>query len=252
MAKEQKIEECTNGEVCGVEEGLPLWMGTFADMMTLLFAFFVLLYSMMSPDPVKHAAFANSQASKTGGSTDQEMEFEAEPIKNQAEIKEELQEMVEDLDISEKANVSQDPRGVALELDGDICFGSGSVNLDDELKSILDQASQELMTNPDDLRSVVIEGHTDNQPPPPSLAKRYPTNWELSSARAANVVNYLIYKGVLPGKLIASGYADRWPAGTSWAEVRSGKVDDNYIAVKNDTPEQMSKNRRIKIIFGVK
>jgi len=57
------------------EEGLPLWMATFADMMTLLFAFFVLLYSMSSPDPVKYAAFANSMAEKTGGSTDQEMEF---------------------------------------------------------------------------------------------------------------------------------------------------------------------------------
>ena len=61
------------------EEGLPLWMATFADMMTLLFAFFVLLYSMSSPDPVKYAAFANSMAEKTGGSTDQEMEFE--PLK---------------------------------------------------------------------------------------------------------------------------------------------------------------------------
>ncbi len=252
MAKEQKIEECSSGEVCGTEEGLPLWMGTFADMMTLLFAFFVLLYSMMSPDPVKHAAFANSQAEKTGGSTDQEEEFEREPIMNQAEIKQELEEIVEDLDISEKASVSQDPRGVALELDGDICFGSGSVNLDEALKEILDGAAQELMGNPDDLRGIIIEGHTDNQAPPPSLAKRYPTNWELSSARAANVVNYLIYKGVLPGRLIASGYADRWPAGASWAEVRSGKVDDNFIAANNDTAEQMGKNRRIKIIFGVK
>ena len=61
------------------------WLLTYADMMTLLFAFFVLLYSMSTPDPVKYAAFANSQATKTGGSTDKEMEFE--PFKNQAEIK---------------------------------------------------------------------------------------------------------------------------------------------------------------------
>ena len=102
------------------EEGLPLWMATFADMMTLLFAFFVLLYSMSSPDPVKYAAFANSMAEKTGGSTDQEMEFE--PLKDQSEIKQELEELIEDLDMGEKAKVTQDPRGVALELDGDICF----------------------------------------------------------------------------------------------------------------------------------
>ena len=68
----------------GGEEGLPIWMATFADMMTLLFAFFVLLYSMSSPDPVKYAAFANSQAELTGGSTDQEMPHE--PLKDQSEI----------------------------------------------------------------------------------------------------------------------------------------------------------------------
>ena len=68
----------------GGDEGLPGWMATFADMMTLLFAFFVLLYSMSSPDPVKYAAFANSQAEKIGGSTDVENEYEA--LKDQAEI----------------------------------------------------------------------------------------------------------------------------------------------------------------------
>ena len=108
------------------------------------------------------------------------------------------------------------------------------------------------MSNPDDLRSILIEGHTDNISPLGSIAKKYPTNWELSSARAANVVNYLIFGGVMPGRLTASGYAHRWPSGASWSEVRSGDVDDNYISSMNDGIEQRSKNRRIKIIFGVK
>ena len=56
----------------------------------------------------------------------------------------------------------------------------------------------------------------------------------------------------MPGRLSASGYADRWPSGSTWAEVRSGVVDDNYILLKNDTKEQQAQNRRIKIIFGVK
>ena len=156
------------------------------------------------------------------------------------------------MDLEGKAQVTQDPRGVALELDGEICFGSGSVNLMDDLKTTLDNAVSELMLNPDDLRSILIEGHTDNIAPDGEVAKRYPTNWELSSARAANVVNYLIYKGVMSGRLTASGYADRWPSGASWAEVRSGEVDDNYIASMNDGIDQKVKNRRIKIIFGVK
>ena len=243
-----KCEDCSKHG--GGEEGLPIWMQTFADMMTLLFAFFVLLYSMSTPDPVKYAAFANSQATQTGGSTDMDMPYE--PIKDQSEIKQELEQLIEEMDMQDKAKVTQDPRGVALELDGDVCFGSGSVTLRDELKQTLDKASAELMLNPKDLRSLLIEGHTDNQDPTGKIAERYPTNWELSSARAANVVNYLIFKKVMPGRLTASGYAHRWPAGATWGEVRSGKVDDNFISEKNATTDQRTNNRRIKIIFGVK
>ena len=243
-----KCEDCSKHG--GGEEGLPIWMQTFADMMTLLFAFFVLLYSMSTPDPVKYAAFANSQATQTGGSTD--LEMPQEPLKDQSEIKQELEELIEEMDMQDKAKVTQDPRGVALELDGDVCFGSGSVTLRAELKQTLDKASAELMSNPKDLRSILIEGHTDNQDPTGKIAERYPTNWELSSARAANVVNYLIFKGVMPGRLTASGYAHRWPAGATWGEVRSGKVDDVFISGKNATTEQRTNNRRIKIIFGVK
>ena len=66
------------------------------------------------------------------------------------------------------------------------------------------------------------------------------------------IVNYLIYKGVMPGRLTASGYAHQWPSGATWGEVRSGKANDNFILSKNDTLEQQAQNRRIKIIFGVK
>ena len=243
-----KCEECSKHG--SGEEGLPIWMQTFADMMTLLFAFFVLLYSMSTPDPVKYAAFANSQATKLGGSTDQKMEHE--PLKDQSQIKQDLEELIENMDLEGKAKVSQDPRGVALELDGEICFGSGSVVLKEDLKNTLDNAVSELMLNPDDLRSILIEGHTDNVPPKGNIKEKYPTNWELSSARAANVVNYLIYKGVMSGQLTASGYADRWPSGAKWSEVRSGEVDDNYISSVNEDVSQRVKNRRIKIIFDVK
>ena len=70
---------------------------------------------------------------------------------------------------------------------------------------------------------VIIEGHTDADKIPKGLEAIYPTNWELSAARASNVVNYLISQGVNSGRLQASGYADRWPADVSWYDVRSGK-----------------------------
>ena len=127
------------------DEGIPIWMATFADMMTLLFAFFVLLFSMSTMDPVKYSAFQNAQADKKGGES--QAEGEGAPIKSQVEIKEELEKMVTSLesDIKDKMiekiesselnerikkekikeieeneplKVSHDPRGVALEIDG--------------------------------------------------------------------------------------------------------------------------------------
>ena len=93
------------------DEGLPGWMGTFADMMTLLFAFFVLLYSMSTPDPVKYAAFANSQATQTGGSTDlaaqlKQQEQEQE-LKKQQEVERQKQQLKEATRIKDATEQSE-------------------------------------------------------------------------------------------------------------------------------------------------
>ena len=216
------------------------WLMTFADMMTLLFAFFVLLYAMSSPDPVKMAAIEDAIAKEAG--------IKGE-LKSQSEIKEEIEDIVEEMDLHNVANVINDPRGVAIELDGDICFGSGSTKIQGKLKKILNNVSDELLMNKNDYRMVIVEGHTDSQPIPNQLKNFFPTNWELSAARASSVVNYLIGQGVNSGRLQASGYADRWPADVTWFEVRSGEVNDVVIAENNKTKQQMDKNRRIKIVF---
>ena len=216
------------------------WLMTYADMMTLLFAFFVLLYSMSSPDPVKMSAMEDAIAKEAG--------IEGE-LKSQNEIKEEIEEIIEDMDLHNVANVIKDRRGVAIELDGDICFESASTNIHEKLKEVLNKVSEEILKNTNDYRMVIVEGHTDSQPIPKSLKNYFPTNWELSAARASKVVNYLIKKGVNSGRLQASGYADRWPASVSWYDVRSGKVNDKVIQESNTTRSQMEKNRRIKIVF---
>tara|TARA_B100000029_G_scaffold508325_1_gene594920 strand:- start:478 stop:1191 length:714 start_codon:yes stop_codon:yes gene_type:complete len=216
------------------------WLMTYADMMTLLFAFFVLLYSMSSPDPVKMSAMEDAIAKEAG--------IEGE-LKSQNEIKEEIEEIIEDMDLHNVANVIKDRRGVAIELDGDICFESASTNIHEKLKEVLNKVSEEILKNTNDYRMVIVEGHTDSQPIPKSLKNYFPTNWELSAARASSVVNYLIGQGVNSGRLQASGYADRWPADVSWFDVRSGKVNDDVIRSQNKTQQQMNKNRRIKIVF---
>jgi chemotaxis protein MotB len=275
------------------DEGLPGWMGTFADMMTLLFAFFVLMFSMATMDPVKMAAFSDAQADKKGGIADTKedkkgggksateikeqmeefkqagvTEIEGIPIEeytelaieqaknkdkkklNLSEVRFEFEYIIEELDVQDSAAVSTSPSGVALELDGDLCFGSGEVTMKPKLRTFLDESIDRIMTAEGDLRAITVEGHTDSDwYPSGKLAKIYPTNWELSAARAAEVVKYLILKGVHSSRLRASGFADQGPAEDLWDEMRSVEITPDVIAEKNSTPELKQKNRRIKIVI---
>ncbi len=222
------------------KSGRQEWLTTYADMMTLLFAFFVLLYSMSSPDPVKMSQIKDAMKKEAG--------FDG-TLKSISEIQNEFQEIVEDLNIQKTTNILSDPRGVSIEMDGDICFRSASTEIKSTLQQILDLAAKKILANKDDFRMVIIEGHTDADKIPEKLQRIYPTNWELSAARASNVVNYLISRGVNSGRMQASGYADRWPAEASWYDVRSGKITDETIQKYNLTEQQKRKNRRIKIVF---
>ena len=213
------------------------WLLTYADMMTLLFAFFVLLFSMSTIDPVKISQLQDGMGDKP-------------ELKSFNEITKEFEEIVEELNIEDQAKVSRDPRGVTLEIDGDICFESASTRLHPKLVEVLDLAAKKVLAEAGDPRLITVEGHTDSDPIPKGLANIFPTNWELSSARASKVVNYLIDIGVNSGKLQASGYADRWPASLSWYDVRSGQVNDTVIIENNKTEQQKKLNRRIKIVFS--
>jgi len=216
--------------------GLPGWFATYSDMMTLLFAFFVLLFSLSTLDPVKLAEF--SEGDKKGES------------KDLGEIKKEFEKMIEELNMDSTATVSQDPRGIALEIDGDICFESSQVELQPKLKEVLNRAIQDVLTEEGDLRPILIEGHTDNDIMRGKMANIYPSNWELSTARASEVVKYLIQNGVNFTRLSPSGYADTWPVGVTWGQRRRGDVDQKLIDSMNGTRDLKRKNRRIKIIIG--
>lgn len=279
------------------DEGLPIWMGTFADMMTLLFAFFVLLFSMSTLDPVKYSAFQNAQTDQVGGIT--QSEASGMPIKSQVEIKQDLQEInnntlneqikesmkasvdaddskSEDAKQREKSKienmeepitVSHDPRGVALEVSGEICFGSGSIELEPGIKELLKEVAP-LMQNPDDNRGILVEGHTDNLDLPKDLKKMYRNNRVLSAYRASEVVTYLADSlGVSKNRLVSVGYSDQWPVDVTWSEMRNGDVikkdlikkynsttytDDAQTDVEYTAAENQKRNRRIKIIFATK
>ena len=225
-----------------VEEGLPGWFATYSDMMTLLFAFFVLLFSLSTIDRVKVSAFQEGDKGGDSAPVDQK--------KDLAEIKEEFKEIIKELDMEGQASVTTESRGVAIEINGDLCFESMQATMKPTLIKALNKAIDELFTSENDFRPIIVEGHTDSDPLRGKITKVYPTNWELSSARAAEVVKYLILKGVNSGRLSASGYADRWPAGVTWQQVRRGAVTQEIIDGKNATKDLKRKNRRIKIIVG--
>lgn len=245
-----------------VEEGLPLWMGTFADMMTLLFAFFVLLFSMATIDPVKVSAMQDAMIEGTVSiDNDSVMDKTSQKMMSVNQIKESLESIIDSLDLGDDATISSDPRGVVLEVDGDICFPSLSSDLDLQFIEILKEVTSQVMSHPYDKRTVIIEGHSDSDPirpdqkyhknPAVNAIEVWRTNRHLSSARASEVVEYLVDSlNINAGRLVAAGYGEFWPYGASWNDVKSGVVNENFIANANKTVEQRNKNRRVKIIFS--
>ena len=194
-----------------VEEGLPIWMATFADMMTLLFAFFVLLFSMSTIDPVKVSAMEdamneNAVKAGAGGALDGTGSGgNSQARLSISEIKETLEDIIDSLDIDEEATVSSDPRGVILELNGSICFPSLSSDLREDFKRVLVQIKDKVISHPYDKRTVIIEGHSDNEPIKPDqpyhknpnikAIEVWGTNRHLSASRASQVVEVLTSEG---------------------------------------------------------
>jgi chemotaxis protein MotB len=291
-----------------------------ADMFTLLFAFFVILFSLSNTDP---AALVEGGGDEAGAAKEEEqieeIEKQAQELKEQGvteiddqpieeymdsliqdlkaenesppksyEIHGDLAEIIEEMELdSSQAKVEmKDPRGTVIELNGNVCFDAGEAAMKNELKAFLDAVVDSFLTVPSDNRQIIVEGHTDNWKPIRDVAKMYPTNWELSSARASAVVSYLIDKGVNPSRLVSHGYAERWPADMTWENMRRGEVQkprgenveivegrggkpeytgidkdkdgnplfdeismDTVIDSLNRTKELRAKNRRIKIIF---
>ena len=235
------------------------WLMTYGDMMTLILTFFVLLFSMSTLDPVKMAEMGDAMNEATG-------QINEKPIASLAEIKELLYEIIEEENMNDEATITWDSRGVAIELKGNVSFTPGSVNLHPRMEKLLDKMLPKLFNNTNDLRNIIVEGHSDNQKIKGDLAKKYPSNWELSSARASRVVNTIIKKskefaqkgkidtdykdGRISGRLFAAGYAAQWPADLSYEDRRQGNINDEIINTYNLSEKLKSKNRRIKIIYG--
>ncbi len=260
-----------------VEEGLPGWFGTFADMMTLLFAFFVLLAAISTMDPVKLQEMANSEGKSLGskikadGKAEEEGEFE--PIENLAAMKKEMEETIEEM---KKENPSGDPpidiqtssKGLIVNIKGDFAFPSGKAAMKKELKELLDsEIIPKILLSP---FQVEVAGHSDSDPMPKKWQNQYASNWELSAARGATCVRYMIDKGVPAPRLLAAGYGDWYPKGIdsikkvnpmynvltlTWDKpviiTRTDGTEQAMPTVQslNSSRKQKASNRRIQITF---
>ncbi|WP_420547287.1 OmpA/MotB family protein [Curvivirga sp.] len=210
------------------EEDSEDWLATYADAITLLMAFFVMLVSFSKVDIPMFEQVQAGIKEYVGGQDD--------PTKTPIfELQSILSTSIEEEDSlpPESVDVGFDDVGVVINFGSGSFFEDGSANLSDPAKLILKKIKRELQETPYDLFMVDIEGHTDSDPIADTSI--YPSNWELSAARAASVVRYLISQGMDAYRMKASGYADTKP-----------KVPEKDV-MGNSLPENKAQNRRVSI-----
>ncbi len=241
------------------------WMESYADAMTLLLAFFIMLFAFALVDETKFFDFKvgmvaalgvsdpfNEQAdslleSGTGIAPTlgmatissesyrneietREAELEAEgtvTAENVEEVRSLLEARFEERGVAPFVAVDIDDRGVVIRYDGQVLFESGSADMGTDSDALLAVTSEvlELIDNPID-----IEGHTDDQP----TGRLWISNWELSGARAAAVTRWMIDFGRLPPRRLAAvGLAETRPVDT------------------NETVEGRAANRRVEVVVRV-
>jgi len=196
------------------------WLITYADLITLLMIFFIVMYALSKLDAAKFEALTRSLATAFGagamildspgpavvpGSPPEQIKDLVEA--NQLEkLKQELEQYIDESGLTAKISVTTEERGIVLSFQDNVLFELGSDVLTAQAREILDKVAPLLANTPNYIR---IEGHTDNLP---ISTARFPSNWELSAARATNVVRELIHThGMPPEKLSAIAYGEYRP-----------------------------------------
>jgi chemotaxis protein MotB len=215
--------------------GMMRWLLTYADMITLMLALFIILFAMSTISRVKVQEFAKlvsagfdnvwSVNQPPNGGTNGQQSFNASA--NIPAIQRELQQYVQQHKLQNQLQIRMDRRGLVITLLSDKSyFDSGSAELRPEAEQILDQVYHFIKKTPNLIR---VEGNTDNVP---ISTAQFPTNWELSTARAVGVARYLVEKdGLDPTRVSAAGYG----------EFRPRKP--------NDTDDDRQQNRRVDIVL---
>ncbi len=200
------------------------WLVTYADAITLLMAFFVMLVSFSKIDIPLYEKVAAGISEEIG-----KQDHQASPTEL---LKIDLQDVVYTLEADEVVEVDTDEKGIVLELASSAFYKPGSADIRDEAFPVLAKMAQALSAPRYRNYVIEVEGHTDDDP---ISTFQFPSNWELSSGRATRVVRFFISQGIEPSRLKAAGFAETRP-----------KVP-NRTADGAPIPDNQAENRRVVV-----
>lgn len=226
------------------------WLVSYADFITLLFAFFVVMYAVSSVNEGKYRVLSDSLGIAFSGLRPQAPVVEA-PIESQrpalplpmpaprrpntTAIKKEREQMtgiardllsaMAPLVDQGKVRVTQTDRGVSVEINASVLFAPADAKLSTQSERTLRAVANVLTRVPN---AVQVEGHTDNMPISNAI---FPSNWELSAVRASSVVRLFVDAGIDEKRLLAVGHGANQPVAS------------------NDTAEGRMRNRRVQLMI---
>ncbi|TDJ51104.1 MAG: flagellar motor protein [Nitrospina sp.] len=250
MPEPEKITEEEEDFEFEESRGVPPWIITFADMVTLLMVFFILLFAIGNVEQEKWRDIKESLREALGADSIEELgtrqgldvvkqiqtqvdektvyavdEVGAMVNREMEDIISEVEEFVFKNKLSGEVRVSSDPRGAVITISDVVLFPPGSAEMTPQGRKTLRQVFDVLKQFQ---YNVKIEGHTDNTP---IHTLRYPSNWELSAFRASEVAHMMIDDGFPPERLSVEGFAEFRPK------------------VPNTSAENRAINRRIEVVY---
>ena len=212
------------------------WLLSYADLVTLLLALFTTLYAASTVDAGKLGPLQSSlreafdvppvtDAASARGPVVPPVTVVATQATQSALQLRLTQELAEPLRL-QRVDIHRDARGLVVTLPEEAAFATASTDVSAEARDLIARVATAVAPTPNGMR---IEGHTDDVP---IKTARYASNWELSTARASAVVEYLVESyGFDPTRLSAAGYAEHHPR------------------VANDSPQNRARNRRIDVVI---
>lgn len=201
------------------------WLVSYSDFVTLLFAFFVVMYSVSQVNESKYKALAETlNATFTQNSSSGDVEYtssEPEPIADLKTLTEEIKESLQGFPVQGEMSLGANENWVELTLSSELLFDSGKADPSTEAKRIFSKLATQLESYDNEIQVV---GHTDDVP---ISNEEFSSNWALSSARAVAIVNFFAFQGIQPEQMSAVAFGEYRP------------IADNA------TEEGRSKNRRV-------